>query len=198
MSRREAIFIIFLIILIISVFTYYTGLIPSGERPGKEAIIKSLLSGVPKGLTVTSEDFSEGGFIGRVFTCDGDNINPSIRWIGVTGDIKSIAIIIYDVDAPGDYFIHWIVYNIPVNINSIPRNISGRLGFGVEGRNDFGSIGYGGPCPPPGDKPHRYVVVVLGLDIILDAGEGIDIYEFYDLASGHIVIYGETSFNYSR
>src|SRR5262249_7338896 len=119
-------------------------------------------------MTLTSAEVADGSTIkdaqvANVFGCKGGNISPSLSWSGAPSDAKSFAITVYDPDAPtGSGFWHWVVFNIPASTTSIP------LGAGdvkkklmpkgvIQSRNDFGIDGYGGPCPPQGDKPHHYI-----------------------------------------
>jgi Raf kinase inhibitor-like YbhB/YbcL family protein len=102
------------------------------------------------------------------FGCNGKNISPALNWSGAPGGIKSFALTVYDPDAPtGSGWWHWIVYNIPASITELPQGAGssgGNLPAGaVQGRTDFGTSGYGGPCPPKGDKPHRYIFTVYAL-----------------------------------
>lgn len=103
------------------------------------------------------------------FGCYGRNISPAISWQNPPAGTRSFAITAYDPDAPtGSGWWHWVVYNIPAEVSGIPENAGTAEGTGlpagaVQGRTDFGSAGYGGACPPPGDKPHRYVFTVHAL-----------------------------------
>lgn len=105
------------------------------------------------------------------FGCYGRNISPALSWKNAPAGTKSFAITAYDPDAPtGSGWWHWVVYNIPATVNNVPENAglaeSTTLPAGaVQGRTDFGSYGYGGACPPPGDKPHRYVFTVFALSV---------------------------------
>jgi Raf kinase inhibitor-like YbhB/YbcL family protein len=104
------------------------------------------------------------------FGCRGKNISPPLAWSGAPSAAKSIAVTLYDPDAPtGSGWWHWVVYNIPVSATGLPQgagNPGGNLPPGVvQGRTDFGTPGYGGPCPPAGDKPHRYVFTVYALNV---------------------------------
>jgi len=101
--------------------------------------------------------------------CNGENISPEIKWHSFPNETKSFAITFFDPDAPTDHgWWHWIVINIPVNINHFPRNAgnpeSEYFYLGFQTVNDYGEIGYGGPCPPPGN-PHRYILSVYALGI---------------------------------
>lgn len=95
--------------------------------------------------------------------CNGSNQSPQISWQHAPTDTKSFAVTLYDPDAPttGGWW-HWIVLNIPAGTTTIP---TGTLPTGSEqARNDFGEFAYGGACPPPGDKPHHYILTVWALD----------------------------------
>jgi len=112
------------------------------------------------------------------FGCDGGNISPSLTWKNAPAGTKSFAVTVYDPDAPtGSGWWHWVVFNIPANVTSLPRGVgnpaSGQTPKGaVQSRTDFGKPGYGGPCPPQGDKPHRYIFTVYALKIDkIDADE---------------------------
>src|SRR3954451_7973039 len=95
------------------------------------------------------------------FGCSGANHSPALSWNGAPTDTKSFAVTVYDPDAPtGSGWWHWVVYNIPGTVTSLA---AGAPNVGTQGNTDFGTKGYGGPCPPPGDKPHRYVFTVYAL-----------------------------------
>jgi Raf kinase inhibitor-like YbhB/YbcL family protein len=105
------------------------------------------------------------------FGCDGKNISPSLSWSNPPPGTKSFAVTVYDPDAPtGSGWWHWVVFNIPANVRSLPAG-AGELGSGklpkgaVQSLTDFGAPGYGGPCPPRGDRPHRYVFTVHALRV---------------------------------
>ncbi|KAF1076625.1 YbhB/YbcL family Raf kinase inhibitor-like protein [Halodesulfovibrio sp. MK-HDV] len=127
-------------------------------------------------FTLTSPDVQNGErlSIKQVFNgfgCTGDNVSPSLEWKNVPAETKSFAVTLYDPDAPtGSGWWHWVVFNIPASIQSLPAN------FGtdqspllpattIQSRTDFGTKGFGGACPPQGDKPHRYQFTVYALDV---------------------------------
>jgi Raf kinase inhibitor-like YbhB/YbcL family protein len=105
------------------------------------------------------------------FGCDGDNVSPSLKWKNAPAGTKSFAVTVYDPDAPtGSGWWHWVVFNIPASVTSLSVGIgnpaSGQTPKGaVQSKTDFGKPGYGGPCPPQGDKPHRYVFTVHALKV---------------------------------
>ena len=103
------------------------------------------------------------------FGCEGGNVSPSLSWRNPPAGTKSFAVTVYDPDAPtGSGWWHWVVYNIPANVTQLPAAAGdpkrNSLPAGAaQGNTDFGTPGYGGPCPPPG-KPHHYVFTVYALD----------------------------------
>jgi len=122
-------------------------------------------------FTLTSSDL--GGQLTKVqefngFGCNGQNVSPQLSWEHAPKGTKSFAITVYDPDAPtGSGWWHWVAVNIPANVTSIPAGASGKLmpKGTLETMNDFGSMGFGGACPPKGDKPHRYIFTVYALDV---------------------------------
>ncbi len=134
-------------------------------------------------FTVTSTDFTEGGALANAqvfneFGCKGANVSPALAWSGAPAGTQSFALLMHDPDAPtGSGWWHWVVYNIPSGTSSLPSG-AGDPGKGlmpkgaVQARNDYGSVGYGGPCPPPG-PPHHYNFRLYALKVPkLDLPEG--------------------------
>lgn len=117
-----------------------------------------------------SSAFNEGEKIPNRFTCDGANISPPLVWSGAPVETKSFVLICDDPDAPRGTWTHWVVWNIPANTTEFPEHLSPRpmLENGAQqGMNDSNTIGYSGPCPPPG-PPHRYFFTVYALDRALE------------------------------
>jgi Raf kinase inhibitor-like YbhB/YbcL family protein len=117
-------------------------------------------------IRVTSKSFEPGASIPSVNTCDGANVSPELSWGEVPPGTKSIAVICSDPDAPGGNFIHWVIYNLPPAIRSLPPKFSKAESFPdgtKQGMNNFGKIGYWGPCPPQGT--HRYHFTVYALTV---------------------------------
>lgn len=126
------------------------------------------------GFTLSSPEIKAGGsvparFEFNGFGCAGDNKSPALQWHNAPKDTKSFAVTVYDPDAPtGSGWWHWMVINIPATVAELPANAgaanSSTLPAGaVQGRSDYGSNAWGGVCPPPGDKPHRYIFTVYAL-----------------------------------
>jgi len=154
----------------------------------------------PKTIQVSSTAFTNGSYIPKKYTCDGDNISPPISWSNIPSDAKSLVLLVVDPDAPFKPFIHWILYNIPVDVRELPENIPKEPiveNYGYQGVNDFGDIGYGGPCPPPGST-HRYIFRVYALNVVLDVKPGASIDEIKRHMDGHIIAYGELIGLYGR
>ena len=123
-------------------------------------------------FTLKSDDMQGQLSIKQVykgFGCSGKNISPQLQWSGESKETKSFAITMYDPDAPtGSGWWHWIVYDIPKSTHSLKSNASAHklLPTGsIEGITDYKTRGFGGACPPKGDKPHQYIITIYALDI---------------------------------
>jgi Raf kinase inhibitor-like YbhB/YbcL family protein len=127
-------------------------------------------------LTLTSPDIPEGGTIASEqvitgFGCTGGNTSPALNWSGAPAGTKSFAVSMFDPDAPtGSGFWHWVVFNIPAGTTSFAKgagDVKKKLmpKGAIQSRTDFGTPGYGGPCPPAGDKPHHYQITVFAVDV---------------------------------
>ncbi len=101
--------------------------------------------------------------------CKGQNISPALQWLNAPAGTKSFAVTAYDPDAPtGSGWWHWVMYNIPASTTELAAgagNGKNAPSGSVQGNTDFGTKGYGGPCPPVGDKPHHYHFTVFALKV---------------------------------
>lgn len=133
-------------------------------------------AGKSPGFTVTSAAFAPGGMLTNEqvfngFGCAGQNVSPALLWKNAPAGTKSFALMVYDPDAPtGSGWWHWVVYNLPASAHSLPAGAGSADGKllpegAVQGRTDFGTVGYGGACPPKGDPPHRYFFRVYALKV---------------------------------
>jgi len=141
------------------------------------------------GFALQSPQFNDGGDIPRQFTCDGEDISPILRWDGAPPATKSFCLVTEDPDAPMGTFIHWVLYDLPENTRDLPQNLPKRkeLPNGArQGRNDFGRIGYGGPCPPPGPA-HRYYFRLFALDTRLGLAPGVTRAELDRAMKSHVL-----------
>jgi Raf kinase inhibitor-like YbhB/YbcL family protein len=105
------------------------------------------------------------------FGCTGGNISPELSWKNAPKETKSFAVTVYDPDAPtGSGWWHWLIFNIPPSVTSLSANAGTPDGErapkgAIQSMTDFGQRGYGGPCPPAGNKPHRYIFTVYALKV---------------------------------
>ena len=140
-------------------------------------------------LEIKSEGFKQKGYIPDRYSCDAQDFSPSLSWSQVPQGTKSLAIVCDDPDAPFKIWVHWVIFNIPSDVSSLEENISkeklNELSV-VEGLNDFGRLGYNGPCPPAG-KPHRYFFTLYALDTTLSLEEGVGKKELVEAMQGHIL-----------
>jgi Raf kinase inhibitor-like YbhB/YbcL family protein len=126
------------------------------------------------GFKLTSPQLKDGATMAaeqvfNSFGCSGGNVSPELKWSSAPEGTKSFAVTVYDPDAPtGSGWWHWVIFNIPPTVHSLAKN-AGAPGSGlapagsIQSRTDFGAPGYGGACPPQGDKPHRYIFTLYAL-----------------------------------
>jgi len=136
----------------------------------------ALLSGTAcaaEKFTLESAEIKPGATIAEAqvfkgFGCEGGNVSPSLKWTGAPAGTKSFALMVYDPDAPtGSGWWHWVAFNIPPGTAALALGASGgQMPAGtVQSKTDFGTTGYGGPCPPKGNKPHRYIFTLYALKV---------------------------------
>lgn len=153
-------------------------------------------------LTLTSSVFRDGQTVPQIAVfnqmgCTGQNRSPDLSWPAGPPGTKSYAITMWDPDAPtGVGFVHWVLFNIPTGVTSLPEDAGKHKDAGVRalhGTNDFGLRGYDGPCPPPGDPPHHYHLIVYALDVpSLQGLDGSTSYaKFKFMSREHVLAKGE-------
>jgi Raf kinase inhibitor-like YbhB/YbcL family protein len=150
-------------------------------------------------MEIKSSAFKEGSIIPAKYTCDNIDISPPLEWSQVPDGTKTFALICDDPDAPMGTWVHWVLFNLPGNILVLPENVPKPevLKNGArQGKNDFGKIGYGGPCPPGGT--HRYYFKIYALDKELDSKPGITKKELLKAIEGHILAEGQLMGKYKR
>ncbi|HST08285.1 MAG TPA: YbhB/YbcL family Raf kinase inhibitor-like protein [Gemmatimonadaceae bacterium] len=154
-------------------------------------------------LQLTSSAFSQGGPIPGKHTCEGEDISPPLAWSGAPPNTKSFALIVDDPDAPDPakpqrVYVHWVVYNIPANVNALAENVSkkGMPGGSVQGKNDWGKPEFGGPCPPIGR--HRYFFKLYALDTELTPLGSATKAALEAAMKGHVVAAGELMGTYEK
>ncbi|MDZ8188151.1 MAG: YbhB/YbcL family Raf kinase inhibitor-like protein [Nostoc sp. ChiSLP02] len=150
-------------------------------------------------MKLQSNAFKANDLIPAQYTCDGKNISPPLLWDEIPKETQSIALIVDDPDAPGRTFVHWVIYDIPNTIREFPENISAVKTLpngGVQGKNDFGNFGYGGPCPPSGT--HRYFFKLYALDKSLSLAAGATKNQILAAMEGHVLATAELIGRYKR
>ncbi len=145
-------------------------------------------------MKIESSAFREDGNIPQKFTCDGSDVNPPLHFDAAPEGTKSLACMVDDPDAPGGLFTHWVMWNIDPRTTDILEN--SRPQSAIQGMNDFGKPGYGGPCPPSGS--HRYYFKIFALDQTLNLKGGANRQELDAAMHGHVIGQGELMGHYSR
>lgn len=149
-------------------------------------------------FTLVSSSFEQGQMIPAQYTCDSKNISPKLSWSNPPAKTKSFVLICTDPDAH-PLWTHWVVYNIPANVDELPEDLSKdeKLPDGtLQGLNDFRRAGYGGPCPPSGT--HRYFFKLYALDITLDLSPKETRQQIENAMKGHILAQTELMGTYQR
>jgi len=144
-------------------------------------------------MKLKSSAFEKGGEIPAKYTCDGDDVSPPLEIIDVPEDTETLALVMDDPDAPMGVFDHWVVWNIPADISSIPEDTQPE---GTPGRNDFGRLDYGGPCPPSGTHTYRFKLYALDRDLDLPRGSAKG--ELQREMEGHVLDESLLTGDYSR
>lgn len=150
-------------------------------------------------IKISSAAFEEGGMIPAKYTCDEEDVSPPLAWDSIPEGTKTLALICDDPDAPMGTWVHWVLFNLHADISELPENIppERELESGAkQGTNDFGRIGYGGPCPPGGT--HRYYFKLYALDVELDLEPGARKPQLLEAMEGHILAKGQLMGRYSR
>ena len=138
-------------------------------------------------LALASPAFHAGARIPVRYTCTGANVSPPLRWTAPPRRTRSLALLMEDPDAPGRAFTHWTFWNVPAT----RRSLSAGFKWKWQGRNDGGSIGYTGPCPPPGAK-HRYVFTLYGIDRMVAIPRGASPSQVIRLLIGNHILWSAT------
>ncbi len=169
----------------------------------------------PSRLTITlhSGTFSDGGMIPKESTCDGSDRSPPLEWSGIPQSARELVLICDDPDAPMGTWSHWVVIHLPPGVKGVKEGVPAESDLpvaametagdvppkapAVQGKNDFGKVGYGGPCPPSG--PHRYVFRLYALDHRLELGESSPTRsDVLKAIKGHILAEGRLVGKYAR
>ena len=139
-------------------------------------------------MTLTSSAFVHEGDIPQRHTCDGADISPPLAFAGVPEQAASLALVCDDPDAPGGVWDHFVLFNLSPATPGLPEGLHGAARYpdgSLSGRNSWGRLGYGGPCPPRG--AHRYYFTLYALDAMLELASGATKAELLRAAKGHIL-----------
>ncbi len=170
--------------------------LPPPEEPGSQPPPLA-----DRALILSSVAFPPGGGIPTMYTCEGDDTSLPLDWHGVPGDTQSLALIVEDPDAPDPaapttIWTHWLLYNMPPDDSGLPESARHLPPGTLEGKNDWGRTGYGGPCPPVGE--HRYFHKLYALDTVLpDLGEP-DRAALLQAMEGHVLLQVELVGTYAK
>ncbi|QKT04608.1 YbhB/YbcL family Raf kinase inhibitor-like protein [Ectothiorhodospiraceae bacterium 2226] len=154
-------------------------------------------------LTLTSPSFGAHEPIPAPYTCDGDERSPPLAWHGLPADTQSLALVVYDPDAPDPRnpqttWVHWVLYNLPPDTDALPEGVTTEvLPAGTrEGLNGWQRTGYGGPCPPIGR--HRYFHKLYALDSVLPDLGVPNMRKLEDALRDHVLAEAELVGTYER
>jgi Raf kinase inhibitor-like YbhB/YbcL family protein len=147
-------------------------------------------------LMLTSALFADGEMLPTRSSCDGEDLSPQLEWTGVPAGTAELALTMVDPDAPGGTFVHWLLWGLPPRVHELEE---GMVPKGVhQGKNGFGRIGYGGPCPPRGDRPHRYVFTLYALSSPLSLPDGASVDELEAAIDGNVIEQAQLIGRYAR
>jgi Raf kinase inhibitor-like YbhB/YbcL family protein len=151
-------------------------------------------------MQLQSAAFIQESTIPKKHTCDGPDLSPALSWSGAPEGTKAFALVCDDPDAPAGSWVHWVVYDLPATTTSLPEGVPKDRelkGGGRQGVNDFGRIGYGGPCPPRG-RSHRYFFRLYAMNGPVDLAPGATRADFMSAARDRIVAEAEILGTYGR
>lgn len=135
-------------------------------------------------MQIATDAIKADGQLWEQYTCDGDNMSPPLTFSEIPKNAQSLVLIMEDPDAPSGLFTHWLLYDMSPATLQIPENEMPLTG--MAGTNDFGNLGYGGPCPPKGR--HHYIFRLYAMDSTLDIPEGANRDALLDAMDDHVII----------
>jgi Raf kinase inhibitor-like YbhB/YbcL family protein len=140
-------------------------------------------------FSLRSAAFDSGTAIPKAHTCDGPDVSPPLRWDDPPPGTRGFALVCEDPDAPAGIWTHWVIYGIPAALRQLPEGVPAQASLAdgsAQGKNDFGRLGYGGPCPPRG-RPHRYFFRLYALDQALAPAPGLSRSGLLQAVKGHVL-----------
>ena len=186
----------FLLLSFLALLDTAGGCTATEEKPAqKEKEVKGMAT-----FQVTSAVFKEGEVIPKRHSCDGEDLSPPLAWVKTPEGTKSVALLCEDPDAPRGMWVHWVLWGLPADSTSLPEGIPPDAllaNRAKQGKNDWGRIGYGGPCPPPGPA-HRYFFKFYALDTDLALKPGATRKDLLRAIEGHVLAEGQLMGRYKR
>lgn len=155
-------------------------------------------------IKIQSSAFTANAAIPKKYTGEGPDVSPQLTWDGVPPTAKELALICDDPDAPrAEPWVHWVLYKIPATTRELPEGVPAAETLAapagtMNGRNDFGRLGYGGPMPPKGHGTHRYYFKLYVLDTVLNLKPGATKHQLLAAMKGHILAEGALVGTYER
>jgi len=152
-------------------------------------------------MTLSTDSINDNGSFDPRYTCDLDNSSPELHWDQFPENTAGFALTVEDSDSPVKNFTHWLIYNIPLSITHLPAGIPPQeaLPNGIlQGINSLGKLGYTGPCPPPGDRPHRYLFRVYALATLVTLPRRTDRDTLLEAIAPFVLSTGEIVGTYHR
>jgi Raf kinase inhibitor-like YbhB/YbcL family protein len=151
-------------------------------------------------LKLSSASFQNNQPMPAKHSCEGADASPALKWEGAPPATKSVALICDDPDAPGGSWVHWVIYGISAATSELPEGVAktDTVSGVKQGVNDFGNVGYGGPCPPRGHGMHHYHFRLFALDTELNLAARVKRAQLESAMKGHIVAQTELVGTYQR
>jgi Raf kinase inhibitor-like YbhB/YbcL family protein len=150
-------------------------------------------------MKIVSPAFQDNGTIPRKYTCDGDDVSPPLEWSDVPSRAKTLTLICDDPDAPRHDFVHWVLFNVPYEAGALREHMpqAGELADGTrQGTNDFGRLGWGGPCPPSGTHHYRFTLYAVDTELNVSPSAKRD--AVMAAMKGHVVESARLTATYQR
>lgn len=192
-SRKLSLVLAFLAVAFLTTLITKAG--ESGKRPKSQVKEVKMIT-----LEMNSKSFAQGDTIPTKHTCDGEDASPDLSWSKPPEGTKELVLICDDPDAGVGGWVHWVIYNLPADTTGLPEGVPKKdtttLGA-VQGKNDFGKVGYGGPCPPRGPA-HRYFFKLYAVDKPLGLKPRATKWDALKAMEGHVLAQGELMGRYAR
>ena len=152
-------------------------------------------------MKLSSAAFDEGGMLPPRFTCDGNGVSPPLAWADMPDGTAGFALLCEDPDAPSGTFTHWLLYNLSAGNRELAEGVpkDAVLPIGArQGTNSFGNLGYGGACPPRGDREHRYIFKLYALETDLALAPGARREQLLDAIRDRVLAEAQLTGKYKR